>query len=161
MGVIVKESVDMPIEYKPYWLSVSECAVLAGECKRELDGVVKKANGRTRVKRWGWDYLDLERWLGEIPEKFRLIPFDSLTLNEYEEGRFIGPHIDSMGYGDRIFVVSLGGPATIVFHSEPVERLQLGNGSLLSFWGKERTSIKHSTEPSPGLRYSLVFRNKR
>ncbi len=154
----------MPIEYHPYYLSVTECAIFKGLCKSELVSLPLKHSGRSRVKRYGWDYLDLNHWLGDIPKKFRIpIDFnsDSLTLNEYSDGRRIGPHIDSLGYADDIYVISLGDPGTIIFHDEPEKRLQLDNGSLLHFWGRERTHIKHSTEPCEGLRYSLVFRNKR
>ncbi len=154
----------MPIKYIPYYLSVTQCFYLKEECRKQLESLPLKHSGRSRVRRWGWDYLDLNHWLGEIP--IQLVTgnnflSDSVTLNEYSDGRRIGPHIDSLGYDDDIYVISLGDPGTIIFHEEPEKRLQLDNGSLLHFWGRERTHIKHSTEPCEGLRYSLVFRNKR
>lgn len=86
-----------------------------------------------------------------------LITCTSVTINKYEIGRDILPHID-LGKG-MISVLSLGGESDIIFQKgEEVKSLILPPRSLLEFDEEERYEWTHSIPPVKSLRYSIVFR---
>lgn len=136
--------------------------------------------GRSKVLRFGHDYNDpplpvppvppcLERFHGAVD----LPPWDSVTINEYEPGSAISAHKDSIRFDDTISVLSLAGPATMIFWPPTVHtlgevhdgmnsqiELALPRRSLLQIRGASRYDWKHSVTPVKALRYSIVFRKK-
>lgn len=120
---------------------------------------------RTRILRYGWDYLKPSIWKGAIPEwiPVAMEGCNNVTVNEYPPGHFILPHIDSAAFDDEIMVLSLGENAVMVFTS-PMgwdELRELRPRSLATFSGEHRTKFKHSTLPTEqGFRYSVVYRRK-
>lgn len=121
-------------------------------------------NGRSRIRRYGWDYLT-DRHLGPAPEWMPNVPdMDSWTVNEYQAGHSIAPHIDSPKFADEIKTLSLGVDSKMVFHSPDATRRivkELPRRSLATFSGELRREWRHSTLPTDeGVRFSIVFRKK-
>lgn len=120
---------------------------------------------RTRILRYGWDYLKPSIWKGAIPDwiPVAMEGCNNVTVNEYPPGHFILPHIDSAAFDDEIMVLSLGVEAVMKFISPmgwELER-ELPPRSVAKFWGEYRTKWKHSTLPTEkGFRYSVVYRRK-
>lgn len=85
---------------------------------------------------------------------------DSVSINEYDPGHTIEPHIDSRASGDVITVLSLESPAVMRFTlaKEPAFTVDLAPRSLVQIRGKIRLIWQHEILPVPGHRYSVVFR---
>lgn len=125
---------------------------------------------RNSIKRYGAvtynNYMkgDIPDFLKKIAEKLVvekhlwMIP-DSISINEYQKGQVVKPHIDNAESGSVISVVSLLSEATM--------KMEMGNESffvelpprsLLQLRDEFRFSWKHSIEPVKSARYSIVFR---
>lgn len=86
---------------------------------------------------------------------------DSVTVNEYLQGQVIQPHVDALGGGPTITILSLGAPAEMVFRRKNVEKcytVQLAPRSLIQMRGELRYKWTHEILPVPARRYSVVFR---
>lgn len=152
----------MPTELISDYLDAERAARLKGFCLVLLEKSPVIPIGRSRIARYGWDYDDPTKWLGDIPVELTnaigQMECDHVTINEYERNRAIEPHIDSMKFGDEIRILSLGDPAVFCLHRPEPTHLHLTNGSLLRFWGDDRYKFQHSVFPVKGHRISLVFR---
>lgn len=86
---------------------------------------------------------------------------DSVTVNEYLKGQIIQPHVDALGGGPVITVLSLGAPADMVFRRKNVEKcytVNLQPRSLIQMRGDLRYKWTHEILPVAARRYSVVFR---
>jgi len=115
----------------------------------------------------------LERTLGFVPEggdedkeSDRLVAFNHVLLNKYENGDvYIGQHSDSRE-NKVIASLSLGAPRTFIMTPRkgcPGKRLKwtLENGSLLVMQGETQLNWKHEIPKEPKVkngRISLTFR---
>lgn len=95
-----------------------------------------------------------EKILGYVPH--------SVTVNEYQRGQLIPPHIDDRKCGPVIAVLSLLSKARMRMESpEQVSHwLVLPPRSLLLMKDEARYDWKHSVEPVEELRMSVVFRKE-
>lgn len=135
----------------------------------ELEAVtLRNKNGRNRILRIGWDYLNTKKWIGEVPGSVpSWIPSigggeDSITINEYISGHSIAPHIDSPKFGD-VAILSLLADATMRFTSPAgeIKDLLLPRRSLAIMSGELRTKWEHSTLPlAAARRISVVYRKR-
>lgn len=85
---------------------------------------------------------------------------DSVSINEYDAGHTIAPHIDSRASGDVITVLSLDSSAVMRFtrpKHEPI-CVTLPQRSLVQMRGELRLIWEHEILPVPAHRYSIVFR---
>lgn len=132
----------------------------------ELSRVPAKTNenSRSRIIRFGYDYTEKKTFLKPLPDWFWMPrlenTFDSVTINEYQPGHSIAPHIDSTKFDDPIAILSLLSPATMVLHpplGDTVDVL-LPARSLAILSGEVRYQWKHSIRPVDKLRYSVVYR---
>lgn len=86
---------------------------------------------------------------------------DSVTVNEYLKGQVIRAHVDAIGGGPVITVLSLGAPADMVFRRQNVEKcytVHLQPRSLIQMRGDLRYKWTHEILPVAARRYSVVFR---
>ncbi|NDD53897.1 hypothetical protein EBZ39_08450 [bacterium] len=86
---------------------------------------------------------------------------DSVTVNEYLKGHVIQPHIDALGGGPVVTVLSLGTPADMRFRRKDVEKcytVNLEPCSLIQMRGDLRYKWTHEILPVADTRYSVVFR---
>jgi alkylated DNA repair dioxygenase AlkB len=84
---------------------------------------------------------------------------DSVSINEYDKGQTIQPHVDSKNSGPVITVLSLESPATMRLQYERDSfDLELPARCLIQMRGDMREKWLHSILPVPGHRYSVVFR---
>ncbi len=84
---------------------------------------------------------------------------DSVSINEYYPNQNIVPHIDSKSSGDVITVLSLLGPAEMIFEKKEEKlKFHILPRSLIQIKGEARAEWKHSIEPVKEMRYSIVFR---
>jgi alkylated DNA repair protein (DNA oxidative demethylase) len=84
---------------------------------------------------------------------------DSVSVNEYYKGQIIEPHIDSTSSGPIITVLSLLNEATMTFHHKTTEeKVVLPPRCLIQMKDEIRKNWKHSIDPVPAVRYSVVFR---
>ena len=138
--------------------------VLIGQIEDELaDGGDTDAGmgGRTRLRRYGWGIETRAEWIRDIPT---WLPWhgDSIVLNEYQPGSFIGAHIDPPTCDDMVNVLSIGCEAVMTFRlREKSFALSLPPRSLLAFSGDARWNWTHEVEPVARLRYSVVWRTRR
>jgi alkylated DNA repair dioxygenase AlkB len=135
----------------------------------------KKVSGETRssIKRYGSNipYKNqivsdkIPEYLEHISKKIfaqgllKEIP-DSISINEYQTGNAIAPHIDSLSSGPIITIVSLLSDAVMVFsnNNQHISRLVPAR-SLVQFSGPLRFDWEHSIEPVESTRFSIVFRS--
>lgn len=103
-----------------------------------------------------FDYL-LDRL---VEKNLLLVRPDSVSVNEYQAGQVITPHIDSKSSGPVVSVLSLLSEATMVLSRKghQSEKVLLPPRSLVQISGEIRNIWKHSIEPVKSLRYSVVFR---
>ena len=157
------------IEILHNWITDSEEALFLHKCRVALgeETTVKKGTGgnRSRILRYGYDYLT-PRWLNEIPFWLqdlskRIGDFDSITINEYQPGNKIEPHVDSDKFEDLIAILSLGSSCVIRFDKEErTIKEELKPKSMLKMDGIHRTEYKHSIPPVKETRISIVFRKR-
>jgi alkylated DNA repair dioxygenase AlkB len=86
---------------------------------------------------------------------------DTININEYLKGDFIGSHIDRVASGPIVTILSLNSKATMVFSSgkESFELILLPK-MLIQMKSVIRWHWRHSILPVENTRYSVVFRNK-
>lgn len=116
-------------------------------------------SGRSRVRRYGWGYDAKQEWIEEIPIWVlalapRLAQFNSVTLNQYNVGDLIPPHIDSLDFGPVIQILSLKSAATMDFKRKCCAMpfaLLLPPRSLLTLDGDYRVNWFHSVRPRDEL----------
>jgi len=86
---------------------------------------------------------------------------DTININEYLEGDFIGYHIDRVASGPIVTILSLNSPAKIVFtNNKETFDLILMPKMLIQMRDSIRWHWSHSIAPVENTRYSIVFRNK-
>lgn len=101
------------------------------------------------------EYCDLLYEKGLLDHKPRHV-----TINTYEKGSVIGPHIDKPDCGDVITILSIASDATMVMSKGDIkENVILKRRSLIQLSGEARFDWKHEVLPVSSLRYSLVFRD--
>jgi alkylated DNA repair dioxygenase AlkB len=84
---------------------------------------------------------------------------DSVSVNEYDEGQTIQPHVDNKNSGAVITVLSLESPAVMRFQYERDKfDVELPARCLVQLREEIREKWLHSILPVPGHRYSVVFR---
>lgn len=89
---------------------------------------------------------------------------DSVTVNEYLTGQVIKPHVDALGGGPVITILSLGTPATMRFrrkNAEQVYDVKLTPRSLIQMRDDLRYKWTHEILPVAAKRYSIVFRSSK
>lgn len=137
-------------------------------------------NDRSRIMRYGYDYTLEEKLLRPAPEWLYHPPvtpdqFESVTVNEYLSGHGITPHIDSLAFGNEIFILNLGSSATMGLHPSPNNRhevfiprrsLTLLSGEVRSCWQHSIPSRTSDLDPDGNevqrtTRYSVVYRHRR
>lgn len=125
----------------------------------------KNTRFRSHVLRYGWDYSS-DKWVSDIPEWLRdndadNFYYDSITINHYEIGQSIPPHIDSIKFDDMIEVVSLGGDCVMRFVKGPeIVDVNLPARSILVMEGEARYKWTHEVLPCKEERFSIVMRRK-
>jgi alkylated DNA repair dioxygenase AlkB len=83
-----------------------------------------------------------------------------ITINTYEKGSVIGPHIDKPDCGDAVTILSVASDATMMMsRGELREEITLKRRSLIQLAGEARFDWEHEVLPVASLRYSLVFRD--
>jgi alkylated DNA repair dioxygenase AlkB len=142
----------------------------------KLNNTQRKKNiqtgGRSSIQRFGSalpynsfmqakyipDYLeDYSQRL--LDEKLLNTRPDSVSINEYEKGQTIQPHVDSKNSGPIITVLSLESAATMRFNYErETFDVELPPRCLVQMRDDIREKWLHSILPVPGHRYSVVFR---
>jgi len=86
---------------------------------------------------------------------------DTININEYLKGDFIGPHIDRVASGPIVTILSLNSKATMVFsNGKESFELILFPKMLIQMKSAIRWHWRHSILPVENTRYSIVFRNK-
>lgn len=145
----------------------------------------KSGDCRSRIVRFGYDYSEKEKWIGQIPSWLyylpgeynkalpKPLPVNSVTINEYEPGRGILPHFDLMIFSDPILILSLGSHATMrfVYPMGAVYHIFIPARSLMVMGGESRKKWLHSITPDLAdthegkllprqTRYSIVMRNR-
>lgn len=147
---------------------------LVERIKEALDGIPESGYGkaeRSRVKRYGYDYVPKLRMLEPIPEwvKFEQpfrwpgIQVNSVTINEYQPGHGITPHIDASYFGPVIAILSLGGSTVMLFRTAPFAYDRaIPPRSLTILTGDARYKWTHEILPKSVIetRYSIVFRER-
>jgi alkylated DNA repair dioxygenase AlkB len=95
-----------------------------------------------------------------VDEGFLQILPDSISINEYQIGNAIAPHIDSLTSGNIITIISLLSDATMVFSKNniSIEKL-IPARSLVQMRDSLRYEWEHAIKPVKNLRYSIVFRS--
>jgi alkylated DNA repair dioxygenase AlkB len=86
---------------------------------------------------------------------------DSVTVNEYLRGQVIKAHVDALGGGPVITILSLGTPATMRFRRKNVDKFYdvvLTPRSLIQMRDDLRYKWTHEILPVANARYSAVFR---
>lgn len=102
-------------------------------------------------------------WQGMQPEQLA-----HALVSEYAPGTPLGWHRDVPDF-ERIIGVSLGGPATLRFRPWPyrpelqrqVVALEVEPRSIYLLQGDARWKWQHCVEPTPALRWSITFRDRR
>jgi alkylated DNA repair dioxygenase AlkB len=85
----------------------------------------------------------------------------SITVNEYQKGQQIAPHIDEPRCGPVIAVLSMCSPATMRLTSNTDSyTIVLPPRSLVVMKDEIRYQWRHSVEPVEELRMSVVFRKE-
>ena len=122
---------------------------------------------RSRILRYGWDYVKptiwriIPEWVW-IPRAIDRGDFDNISINEYQRGQAITPHIDSEKFGD-VYILSLLADSVMRFTSQTGEAqsFALPRRSLAVMSGELRRKWRHETLPlESDLRYSVVYRRK-
>ena len=151
----------------------------------QIDSQTWDTSMKRRVQHYGYRYdykarqITSDMYLGELPAwlnriarqlhqdgLIEVVP-DQVIINEYEPGQGISAHIDCQPcFGHRIFSLSLGSVAMMVFTQEQEKvELSLAPRSLLMMYGEARYNWKHAilarkqdNGVKRGRRVSLTFR---
>lgn len=129
--------------------------------------------GRSRVQRYGSrkpynnymvsDFIPLHfEILGDrlVARELLTKKPDSITVNEYLAGDIIAAHVDAIGGGPVITVLSLGTTATMVLkRGELSYTVELPPRSVIQLRDEMRYKWTHEILPVKATRYSVVFRN--
>lgn len=157
---------DLNATLTPGFISPLEEAALLTHICAHLDALPSRSSERSRIARFGWDYRGRQKvepvpdWcvslLARLPDQR---PLDSLTLNEYQPGRAISPHVDPLEFGDPILILGLASACELEL-SLGAKKLafEFPACALLSLSGPSRFPWHHAIKPVKALRYSLVFR---
>lgn len=167
---------------RPEGLSVEEEVISKDEETRLISVVLPLLEpmrgdgkaGRQRVRRFGWSLEKEAKWLGDAP--MSLFPdalqargihrgrYESVTLNEYRTGQSISPHVDPPGFGEPIWVLSLGAGAVMSFtdmEGREVIKFPVGGRTLVGMRGEARWKWRHGAEMNgEGVRHSIVYRGR-
>jgi alkylated DNA repair dioxygenase AlkB len=155
-------------------LELGEVVRLQEAVEAELESVLLVAgHERSRVRRYGWDYLEAAKWQGRCPEALYArgvyVPvldpdqFESVTVNEYPAGHGLALHKDSALFGEPVVVVSLGAAATMIFESDRGEeqRVLIKGGTVVRMSRDSRWKWRHGMEAdNKGVRWSVVYRHR-
>jgi alkylated DNA repair dioxygenase AlkB len=172
MQQLVTGREDIGLSLYADFITVEEEAALIATLNNTERKKQLKTSGRSSVQRFGSnipynsfmqakyvpDYLDnySERLLAH---NLLLTKPDSVSINEYERGQTIQPHVDSKNSGAIITVLSLESAAIMRFDREKLTfDVELPKRSLVQMRGEIRDIWLHSILPVPGHRYSVVFR---
>ncbi len=154
----------------PDFISATEEAEILSHLDRKSAGTTKERNS---VRRFGsrkpynsnMVSADIPAHLDAISAKLVAAGLvekkvDSVSVNEYHAGQTIRPHIDSQSSGETITILSLCGPATMVFTRKDFDpiRVEFPPRAVLQMSGDIRHKWMHTLEPVKELRYSIVFR---
>lgn len=167
------ELTALGMAFVPEFITAAEEQALLPKLIVHAPAITYAHPGRHRAQRYGSrkpynNYMIAET----IPEHFaalgdRLVMQnlltnkpDSVTINEYLKGDIIQAHVDAIGAGPVITVLSLGGPATMVLRrQEKSYTVELPPRSLIQMRNELRYKWTHEILPVAALRYSIVFRN--
>jgi alkylated DNA repair dioxygenase AlkB len=117
--------------------------------------VYSKKLASERIPDYLVEYCDLLHDKGLLDHKPRHV-----TINTYERGSVIGPHIDKPDCGIIITILSLASDAVMIMSKDDLrEEVLLRRRSLIQLTGEARFVWKHEISPVTSLRYSLVFRD--
>ncbi len=101
--------------------------------------------------------MDIGKKLVDLKIKDTLI--ESVTVNIYNTGDYIGPHIDAGPHIKQIVVLSLLNIGDFVLEKENEKIVfEIPPRSLLLLEGEFRSDWKHHTLPAKNKRISFVFR---
>ena len=172
MDIVSQELQDLGLSLTLDFLTPNEERILLEKInniqrRRELGGTA-----RTSVSRFGSDqhYSSnmqskiIPDYLMECAERLvaqGLVPTlaDSISINEYNPGQVIPPHIDALSAGTVITVLSLESPATMRFTLEKRGlNIILPPRSVVQICGEIRNTWRHEILPVPAHRFSVVFR---
>lgn len=85
---------------------------------------------------------------------------ESITINIYEKGDFIAPHIDDLKAGPIITILSIGSEAELILTDGPHKKtILLPQRSVFQLKDIYRTKWEHSILPVKDKRISIVFRD--
>ena len=85
----------------------------------------------------------------------------SITINVYDKGSSIGPHIDRIEYGPVVTILSILSDAELVLLNNSKKiNISLPPRSVIQLKGQYRNIWKHSILPVKEKRISIVFRKK-
>ena len=85
----------------------------------------------------------------------------SITINVYDKGYSISPHIDRIEYGPVVTILSILSDAELVLLNNSKKiNISLPPRSVIQLKGEYRNIWKHSILPVKAKRISIVFRKK-
>jgi alkylated DNA repair dioxygenase AlkB len=157
------------------FISENEHNSLLKEIENELEDFTSTGYmNRNKVKRYGDDKmcennyikLDFPPYIDQISNKLvdsNVLKYkpDTININEYLKGDFIGPHIDRVASGPIVTILSLKSPCKMIFTSgKKTFDIILLPKMLIQMKDAIRWYWHHSIEPVEDTRYSIVFRNK-
>ena len=83
----------------------------------------------------------------------------SITINIYEKGDFIVPHVDDLKAGPIITILSIGSVAELILTNGSEKKdILLPQRSVFQLKDEYRTKWEHSVPPVKNKRISIVFR---
>lgn len=162
----------------PDWITPAEESQLVGRIRTRLSEATEKDSrgGRSAILRFGWDYSDENVWVRDIPEwlmtfwftasvRAGVAPqyFNSVTVNRYQRGEAISPHLDSIHFVEPIMILSLLSEAMMDFHENGRALIQsslLPARSVVTLKDEARYKYRHSIAPVKAERISVVFRER-
>lgn len=158
--------------FQPEFISPTEEQDLIPRLLVVMPAISHSQPGRSRVQRYGSrkpynNYMVSEiiplhfEILGDRLVQQKLVQHkpDSITINEYLKGDVIQPHVDALGGGKIITILSLGSSATMVFRKKELSyTVVLEPRSLIQMSGELRYKWTHEILPVADTRYSVVFR---
>lgn len=168
------ELAPLGFQFAADFVSAAEEAELLSKLVIRNSRTVYNHEGRNCVQRYGSRSPYNNHMVSEvIPQHFeelcqRLSDYkltalkpDSVTVNEYLRGQVIKAHVDALGGGPVITILSLGTPATMRFRRKNVDKFYdvvLAPRSLIQMRDELRYKWTHEILPVADTRYSVVFR---